>query len=149
MPFAVRAENKLVSHRTPSLFQNDFNQMRGYIYHWGNPNMKCEKDGWFFAYELLSEKCLEQKNNRFLEFKSEYAPFVRFILHELLNASPIKQVVFTSDWQFGPKRAERFEPIISAGFWKLHDAFKLRLNSLYYLSENSPRLRASAVKIKP
>jgi len=37
MPFAVSVEKELVSHRSPSLFQNDFNQMRGYIYHLGKP----------------------------------------------------------------------------------------------------------------
>jgi len=143
MPFAVQAERKLASHRIPSLFQKDFEQMRGCIYHLGNPKLRREPDGWFFAYELLSE----QKHNRFLEFKSEFVPFIKFIFHELLKVSPAKQIVFTSDWQFGPKRPERFEPMTSEVFWKLHDSLKLRLNSLYYLSENSPRLCVSAVKI--
>ena len=146
MPFAVQVEQKLVSHRIPSLFQTDFKQMRGCIYHLGNPKLRSETDGWYFAYELLSEKCLGQRDNHFLEFKSEFVPFVKFILYELLKASPIIQIAFTSDWQFGPKRPERFKPMTSEGFWKLHDTFKLRFNSLYYLSEHSLRLCAFALK---
>lgn len=136
LPFPVIAERDLVSHRTPSLFQMDFDTMRGCIYHLGNPSSGNDAEGFFFAHRLLSEKCRDQERNRFLEFDSQYIPAVRWLLQELLKASPAGRIIFTSDWQFGPRRTGRFDPIGSGQFWKLHDAFKLRLNALYPLRES-------------
>jgi len=52
LPFAVRAEAVLHSNRDPSLFQHDFDQFRGCIYHLGSPF--CDEAGCkgpFFAWD--------------------------------------------------------------------------------------------------
>jgi hypothetical protein len=134
-PFAILAERRLDSHREPSLFQKCFDDLQGCIYHLGNPILKRQADGWFFAYALLNDKCRNQSRSQYLQFKAEFVPFIKFMIFELVRASPSKQLVFTSDWQFGPKRAKSFGPITTEQFWKLHDTFKLRLNSLYDVVE--------------
>jgi hypothetical protein len=146
IPFAIEAENEPLSHRNPSLFDDDFKQMQGCVYHLGNPSLRQRSDRCFFAYELLSEKCRGQKNSRFLEFNVEFVPFIRCILTDLIKSSPLGQIVFTTDWQFGPKQTKPFDGVIPKEFWSLHDSHKLKFNSLYRISEDHLRLGVSAVK---
>jgi len=40
LPFAVEAESMLISHRLPSHFQSDFDQLSGCIYHLGSLELK-------------------------------------------------------------------------------------------------------------
>ena len=143
LPFVVEAENRLVSHRKPHpLFQGEFDALQGCIYHLLNPT-----ESWD-AYLLLdtSIECSKRapepdqdaliKNLRFLP---EYAPAVYSLLETLLTASPVRQVLFTSDYQFGPKRRLYKEPLTLEQFWALHDADRLHMNALYPLT-SSPKI---------
>jgi hypothetical protein len=136
-PFAVRAEPQLVSHRLPSFFQDDFDKLRGCIYHLGSPF--CDDSGYegaFFAYELLSERCRDSTAHRFLEFAPEFLPHIFDLLGILLAASPPRLVIFTTDWQFGPKSARPYGQITERTFWQRHKNRKLRLNALYPIRPN-------------
>jgi hypothetical protein len=128
VPFRVPAENRLVSHRTPSpLFQADFDALSGCIYH-----LVKQPNGAATAYSLLDEWW------EVLRFKPEYVPPVGRILSELLAASPQRRLVFTSDYQFGPD-AKRFKrPVRISRFWELHMAGRLRANTLYSLIQDKP-----------
>jgi hypothetical protein len=121
VPFRVYAENELVSHRTPSpLFQADFDNLKGCIYH------LCQHPkGAYTAGGLLTQWW------DILHFKDDYSPYIKQMLQELLEASPIKRLVFTSDYQFGPDEKRYKRPITLARFWEIHDAKKLRVNALY------------------
>jgi hypothetical protein len=76
-------------------------------HHLGNPSLKhgsavrC-----YFAYKLLSE---ESKSGAadFLEVAPAFRPAAESMLAELIAASPAKELIFTSDWQFGPGWTKR------------------------------------------
>ena len=128
-----------MSHRTPSpLFQPDFDQLRGCIYHLGSPFCDApDYEGAYFAYELLSERCRAASQARYLEFAPEFVPGVHELLGLLLTASPVGLVIFTTDWQFGPHPARRYRQIAERTFWQRHTNRKLRLNALYPIRPNA------------
>jgi len=128
MPFRIDAENRLVSHRTPSpLFQADFDQLEGYIYHFSK-----QSKGAFTAYEMVGAPRKE------LRFKPEYVPCVQHILSTLLAASPEGKILFTSDYQFGPKRRRYKRPLTLDKFWTLHTEGRLWANALYPIVQKKP-----------
>jgi hypothetical protein len=132
LPFAVCAESLLVSHRSPSLFQADFEKLQGCIYHLGSPFCgDSDYDGPFFAYELLSEACRDARRHTFLQFESSVIPAMFDFFGLLLNASPARMIIFTTDWQFGPHPGRRYRSITERTFWERHTKRKLRLNALY------------------
>jgi len=137
LPFLVEAENRLVGHRKPiNLFKPQFDALQGCIYHLLNPI-----ESWD-AY-LLLDTSVERRENApepdedsligLLRFLPEYAPAVYALLETLLEASPVGQILFTSDYQFGPDGRLYRKPFTLEQFWALHDADKLHLNALYPL----------------
>jgi hypothetical protein len=131
-PFAVRADMTLKSHRSPRpRFQEDFDRASGIIYHLGNPGLKGDRAGrCFFAYNLLSAQS-KKYGGGFLEFAAEFRHAAERLLTDLIADSPSEELIFTSDWQFGPDWTKR-EPSLSLGeFWQLHDSQRLLLNALY------------------
>ena len=130
LPFAVEPDQTRRSHRSPSRFQRDFDQLTGVLYHLGNPSLKADRHGrCFFAYQLLSRE--SQQEATFLEFRPEYLPHLRSLLAELLEESPAHRLVFTSDWQFGPEWTKYESEQSLDQFWNLHDSRRLLLNALY------------------
>jgi len=137
VPFSVRSEPVVRSHREPSRFQKDFGQLCGCIYHLGNP--ACDDPGYegmYFAYELLSERCREAPTPRFLEFGPQYLPAIVDLLGLLLAGSPDRLVVFSTDWQFGPASSRRYGQISENAFWQRHCKRRLHLNALYHIRPN-------------
>ena len=138
IPFAMLADRDLKSHRSPSLFQKDFDKLKGCIYHLGCPHLKSRKSrGFFEAYQLLSSRCREQESTVFLDFRRVFVPAIRHILHALIQKSPTGSVVFTSDYQFSTNRPKRFKHISIDKFWLLHRRNELRFNSLYVITGNT------------
>ena len=139
LPFAVESGTELKSHRTPRpLFGEDFASLKGSIYHLGNPDLKRgSKRRLFFAYDLLSDRARSGSRPKFLEFRPEFAPAVRELLESLVHSSPVGELLFTSDWQFGPKRPYRSPVVSLEEFWALHDSRKLRLNGAYRIRDSA------------
>ena len=132
--FALVAEPGLQSHRLPSRFQSDFDGLSGCLYHLGNPDLRNpEHGGAYFAYDLLSEASRHQDPSSFLEFAPAYLGEVQAVVAAILDASPVRQALFTSDWQFGPDWTERDGPITLSEFWERHASRKLLLNCAYAL----------------
>ena len=133
LSFAVEAESRLLSHRGPRpRFQHDFDQLKGCIYHLGNPSLRVAPTaGAFLAYELLSEASREAEPPSFLEFAAEHEADANKVLAILLQASPDGRLLFTSDWQFGPPGSRRCEPVALPEFWRLHEERALLLNAAY------------------
>jgi hypothetical protein len=72
LPFAVRSGSELKSDRRPKpLFQEDFDSLKGCIYHLGNPALKTRKTRIFFASDLLGDRSLYASRSKFLEFRPE------------------------------------------------------------------------------
>jgi hypothetical protein len=132
LSFAVEYEVGLKSHRGPTpKFQRDFDDTSGALYHIGNSLPADPRSGAFTAYFLLSADCRDADPPLVLEFAPEHQASAHNLLSWLLRLSPIGQLLFTSDWQFGPDSIERHSPLTLASFWKLHDARQLHLNALY------------------
>jgi hypothetical protein len=129
-PFAVETDRNLVSHRSPHpRFQSDFDALSGAIYHLGNPDLRAGSGGPFFAYELLSEACRHREPPSALEFAAEFVGPIFSLLDALVSASPQSEILFTTDWQFGPDHAVRLEPLSLSAFRRAHDAGEVPLNS--------------------
>jgi hypothetical protein len=136
LPFTVKSSRELKSDRRPSpLFQEEFDSLRGCIYHLGNPELKTRKTGAFFAAYLLSHRSVHASQSKFLEFRPEFIPSVRELLKSLLESSPVNRLLFTSDYQFGPKRPYRSPAVTLDEFWSLHHSRALRLNGAYPIQE--------------
>jgi hypothetical protein len=97
----------------------------------GNPRLDGPDGGPFFAYELLSEASRNADPVSFLEFAPEHVDSVHHFVDWLLLSSPERRLLFTSDWQFGPRQPHRFPSIDLNGFWQLHDSHALLLNAAY------------------
>ena len=53
------------------------------------------------------------------------------LLDALLAASPESELLFTSDWQFGPEHTLRMGVVTLAELGRLHDSAALLLNASY------------------
>ncbi len=128
LPFALRSEREVISHR--GLFYEEFKQVSGCIYHLGNPDRR-DKDDWFFASQLVNWQTEEDGR---LEFLSKFAVEVRQLTTNLLKASPVQKIIFSSDYQFGPEKTRKYErPLRLETFWRKHDAEKIWLNARYFI----------------
>ena len=136
LPFAVTSGKELKSDRSPkALFQEDFDALEGCIYHLGNPELKARQTGIVFAWDLLSDRSRDATRPRFLEFRTEFLPTIHELLDLLIESSPVRQLLFTSDWQFGPKRPRRSSAVTLDEFWSLHNSRALRLNAAYPIGD--------------
>lgn len=134
MPFVVKSENKLVSDRWPSpIFKSDFDNLSGCMYHL--------RDGGPTCFDLLKKDWYDQDGNKTesvenIKFKDEFAEHVKNLLQSLLIASPVGKILFTTDYQFGPKDVEKNGPITFIEFWTLHDSGNIRMNASYLITRN-------------
>jgi len=136
LPFAVESGTELKSHRGPRpLFREDFAGLKGCIYHLGDPDLKTRTTGAFVAFDLLSDRSRYAPRLTFLEFRPEFIPAIHDLLESLMKSSPVRQLLFTSDWQFGPNRAYRSSIVTLDEFWSLHKSRNLRLNGAYPICE--------------
>ena len=133
LPFTVKAGRELISHRRPTpFFQDDFDKLKGCIYH-------LLDEGGVTAYDLLIRDWYNEDGNSNglddnVEFREEYASSVKIMLNQLLSSSPVQQILFTTDYQFGPKTVERHEPMSFAEFWQLHETGEVRMNASYIIT---------------
>ena len=125
LSFAVESEREVVSHR--DLFYKEFKKLSGCIYHLGSPDVRRRINGFFYAAELLDWTAEEDC----LKCLPSFIPEVKQLMADLLSASSVQQLVFSSDHQFGPTIRRYQRPLKYETFWRKHDAGKLRLNALY------------------
>jgi hypothetical protein len=132
LSFQVKAEKELISHRgANSLFQADFDKIEGCIYH-------LLDEGAVTAYDLLVRDWYDEEGkpnglHDNIEFTDEHIDAVKEMLEQLLVASPIGQVLFTTDYQFGPKGIEKHGPMSFSEFWTLHWEGEVRMNASYLI----------------
>jgi hypothetical protein len=144
---AIIEENKLESHR--GLFYDLLRQQNGVIVHIGNPDFKDDKEGVFFAGQIidwdfeLTEIYLPEfdendstdnrgANQQFrFKFFNQYKTDIDNLLKIALDSSPIKKVCFLTDYQFGPENGKTEIIYTITDFWTQHDKEGLGLNTLY------------------
>lgn len=132
LPFTVKSKKELVSHRTPTaLFQFDFDKLNGCIYH------ILDGEG-STCYDLLVRDWYDSEGNlngdENIEFRDEYAIAMKEMIKELLSSSPVGQILFTTDYQFGPEETQKFGPMLFAEFQELYSAGKVRMNASYLIT---------------
>ena len=136
--FVLESGLGLRAQRLPASFQPDFAALTGCLYRLGKRAVREPPRGASVAaYELLSVGSREPFPPSFLEFSPEHVGEVRRVVAEILAASPLGRVLFTSDWQFGPEWTHRFGPLTLAEFWSLHDSRALYLNTAYALEQSA------------
>ena len=144
---AIIEENKLESHR--GLFYDLLRQQNGVIVHIGNPDFKNDKEGGFFAGDIvdwdfeLGDIIIPQydennpiynseANQQFrFKFLEQYKPDIDKLLKIALDNSPIKKVCFLTDYQFGPENGRTEIIYTITDFWAQHNNEGLGLNILY------------------
>ena len=132
LSFTVEAEKELVSHRRPQpLFQSDFDKLQGCIYHLLDERDVTAFD--LFKRDWYGNDSAGDETDINVEFRTEYVDCVKVLLRQLIMSSPTHQLLFTTDYQFGPDE-QRFEPISLAEFWEIHEAGKLCMNALYSIN---------------
>ncbi|MBW4638338.1 MAG: hypothetical protein KME05_08890 [Gloeocapsa sp. UFS-A4-WI-NPMV-4B04] len=133
LPFIVEVEKELGSHRIPApRFQLDFDKLSGCIYHLLDGNSPT-------CYDLLVWDWRDSEGNcngrdESVVFKDEYAAALKGVLEKLLSSSPVGQILFTTDYQFGPEVTQRFEPMPFVEFQELYNAGKVRMNASYLVT---------------
>lgn len=130
--FAYRADTELVSDR--SLFQPNFDALRGVMVHLANKELEHSRSLWF-AGNIMDWPCDDA-----LLFTSETRDDVMDFMRHLIAASPQKRLAFSTDYQFGGPRRECGEISLSQ-FFQLHDQHALRYNCLWYVrADEGPSL---------
>jgi hypothetical protein len=133
LPFRVQAEKKLVSHRSPKpLFQSDFDKLHGCIYHVSDGRTPTCYD--LLVRDWYDEQGVDPAFEENVEFREEYSGAMMQMLEELLRSSPVGQILFTTDYQFGPEEARRYGPLSFAEFAGLYNAGQVRMNASYLIT---------------
>lgn len=144
---AIIEENKLESHR--GLFYDRLKKQKGVIVHVGNPDMKGDRQGGFFAGGIIDWSLepgdiiipeFDENNptynhgaNQQFKFKflEQYKTNIDKLLKIALDNSPIKKVYFLTDYQFGPENGKIEIIYTISDFWTRHDNDGMNLNTLY------------------
>lgn len=126
--FAYQTEDKLVSHR--GLFQSILDKSNGVIVHLANKSFE-GTDGFWFAGDLIN-----WDSNDALQFRKQQSRDVRRLMETLLASSPTGEIIFLTDYQFGPSRKKVERKLLTLDrFWKMHDAGTIRFNALYRIKD--------------
>ena len=140
---AVIEESKLKSHR--GLFYELLKKQKGVIIHIGNPKMKDNKKGFFFANgivdwsfdgddidhtNLTSDNPEDYAQTKF-KFLESFKTDIDKLLKIALESSPIRKVYFLTDYQFGPENGKTEVGYSINDFWKQHDNGGIDFNTLY------------------
>ena len=143
---AIIEETKLISHR--GLFYDFLQKQNGAIVHIGNPDLKNDKECGFIAGLIIDQdfepgyikipdfdkgETGSNQNFRF-KFLLDYQIEIAKIIKLGFLKSPTKELLFLTDYQFGPENASIKETKLK-DFGVQHDNEGLEWNVLYKLTE--------------
>ncbi len=146
--FSYIAERQLQSHR--GIFQSVFDQTTGIILHLGNKDMEGQEDGGWFAGQLIEwgneeiiipqieeggsdEQWWGEDQDFMFRFVRQVFTELKALLEFLLEQSPINQLYFTTDYQFGPSESMKRSNYSLRRFIEEHENSGLRWNCLYQI----------------
>lgn len=125
--FTQRCDSKLVSDR--GLFQPVLDRLVGTIIYLGDPS-HCHTDPFWFCGHCIEYR-LENDDGHHIGYSAAAIAELHQLLSLLQNQSPEKHVLFLTDYQFEPDKAE----IVTLGtieqFLALSEVRNIRLNTLY------------------
>lgn len=147
---AIIEQNKLHSHR--GMFSDLLKKEEGVLVHIGNPEFKEDKDGAFFAGQIINwdfkptNKIVAVVNSTDAEydllisqqfqfqFDEEYKKDISKLMELALSSSSLNKIYFLTDYQFGPVGATKESGNNIADFWDKHDNNGLIFNRLYEIN---------------
>ena len=155
--FTFICENKLESHR--ALFNDELKEnYEGVIVHLGNKSFQKDKDkdeiGVWFASDLINFESDEEiklpiidKENQIdgdkqwwgsdqsflFKFKQSIIDDLKDIINQMIKLSPINEVLFLTDYQFGPEKPSHKGQISLEDFFYDHDKVGLIWNCMYHI----------------
>jgi len=114
------------------LFQTELDKHSGVIVHLANKDFEGRTKGWWFAGDIVSWDQIDA-----FHFLAQPAKDIRRLMRLLLKASPIRQILFLTDYQGGPRRKRiTRQPLTLAKFWALQANGTIRYNTLYRIKED-------------
>ncbi|MEM9274569.1 MAG: hypothetical protein AAGA80_16645 [Cyanobacteria bacterium P01_F01_bin.143] len=129
--FAYIVEPGVLSHR--GLFQDVLDKETGIIIHLANKELEGEEDGGWFAGGLMEWNDTE---NEPVVFQSHRFIDVVDLLQKLVEISPKNELIFLTDYQFGPEaRTIKKELLTILEFIDYHQQKKLTYNTLYRIRD--------------
>jgi len=138
--FKAMAEvGRLKSHR--GIFQETFDKERGTIVHLGNNSLPDEPGPWF-ADELIDWKRVDaiapvgSEGTKPCVFKKSVKPELKNLLSDLLNRSPVRKVIFSTDYQFADNPAQAKGPITLTEFTDLLERDAIPFNTLFWIADD-------------
>lgn len=126
--FAYILERELISHR--GLFQKIFDKLEGYIVHLGNKEFEHDKDGPWFAGMIMDWTDDEGNPIIFLDNTLED---LKDLMKRMIESSPSNEILFSTDYQFGPDEPKDCGTISFSEFFELHSSRLLRWNATYII----------------
>lgn len=132
--FPVEPSKELISNRAhSSSFQSDFELLNGCMY-------RVHEEKGRTAYELLKKDWHDEegKDNGIdndIKFIPEHDSSFVQLIKDLIQTSPVGEIVFTSDYQFGPEEYIRFEKLTISEFIIIYRNKGLRMNSSYRIKK--------------
>ena len=144
--FDLRVDAEPRPHR--ALFRRVYARLRGVMVHLGNKG--ADPDGFWFASDVIDWRGEEvqlptvradaplpqwwgEDQAMLFRFNEGAASEVRELMERMIAVSPVKQVVFATDYQFGPSRSAIHRPGGVEEFFRRHDEVGLRWNTMYRL----------------
>ena len=143
---AIAEVGRLKSHR--GIFQEIFDKERGVIVHLGNNSLPDEPGPWY-AHELIDWKKVDanapvgSKATTPCIFKKSVKPEIRHLLSDLLNRSPVRKVIFSTDYQFTDNPAQEEGPVTLPRFTELLEHDAIPFNTLFWFSDTSRTMGSS------
>ena len=152
--FTFIAESDLQSHR--ALFQPVFDTVSGVIVHLGNKelekDLKAGKVGFWFCGDLIDwseegiklpiidpalgeEQWWGEDQDYAFRFLRDVVPEMRELFSTLLQQSPVGQIFFSTDYQFGPAKAMQRSNYTISQLFEEHERWGLRWNCLYQIMD--------------
>ncbi|MBU1239027.1 hypothetical protein KKF84_13270 [Myxococcota bacterium] len=131
--FAYIAEPGVISHR--GLFQDVLDKENGIIVHLANKEYEGDEEGGWFAGALM-EWGENLSENDPVVFEQHRFQDVIVLLRRMIESSSRNEVIFLTDYQFGPKkRVINNKEISISEFIDFHQQRRLIYNSLYRIKE--------------
>lgn len=137
---AIAEVGRLKSHR--GIFQEIFDKQRGAIVHLGNPSFDPGELRPWYADELMDwEKVdaiapLGKKRITPCIFKKSVKPELKRLLSDLLNRSPVRKVIFSTDYQFTSHPAQEKGTVTLPQFTELLDHDTILFNTLFWIADS-------------
>lgn len=127
---AIIEEQKIESHR--ALFNDFIKQFQGTIFHLGNPYFINDKEGVFFAGQII-DWSFEYKDN--FKFEQKYLPEIKKLIDLAIKSSPRNELIFLTDIQTEEGTKSKYRRFLTLDeYWINYETTGLKWNTAYLIN---------------